>query len=72
MNTDNLNYRNTMKMGKNRHMESGQALDLALLALESRTGQYFRQDRRGKLFRDVIRLNIRAIRSLRAMQGGKV
>ena len=71
MNTDNLDYQNTLEMGKIRQMESCQALDLAIIALESRTGQYYRQDRRGKLYRDVIRLNIRAIRSLRAMKGGK-
>ena len=70
MNTHNLYYRNLSKTGKKASMSGAQALDLALIALESDTRQYYRQDRSSKLFRDVIKLNVRAIRSLRAMKGG--
>ncbi len=70
MNTHNLYYQNLSKTGKKASMSDAQALDLALIALESHTRQYYRQDRASKLFRDVIKLNVRAIRSLRAMKGG--
>jgi len=42
------------------------ALNLAMLALEMDICSYFKKHRRGQLYRDTIRMNIKALRTLRA------
>ena len=70
MNTHNSNYRNLTKTGKKTTMRASQAMDLAIISLEAQTGRYYRNDRSCKLFRDVIKLNIQAIRSLKLIKTG--
>jgi len=46
----------------------GNALNLAMIALELDICTYFKSYRRGQLYRDTIRMNIQALRTLRAVR----
>jgi hypothetical protein len=46
-------------------MPMGNALNLAMIALEIDICTYFKGYRRGQLYRDTIRMNIKALRTLR-------
>ena len=68
----NQNYRNSLVVSGLGAKKVGRALNLAVIALELDTATYFKRHRRGKLFRDQIRANIRAIRTLRLVQRGMI
>jgi hypothetical protein len=56
---------NNLAKSKN-SMPMSNALNLAMIALEIDICTYFRSYRRGQLYRDTIRMNIKALRTLRA------
>ena len=51
-------------------MAMGNALNLAMIALEIDICTYFKGYRRGQLYRETIRMNIQALRTLRAARLG--
>jgi hypothetical protein len=56
---------NNLAKSKN-SMPMSNALNLAMIALEIDICTYFRSYRRGQLYRDTIKMNIKALRTLRA------
>jgi hypothetical protein len=51
-------------------MPMANALNLAMVALELDICTYYKSFRRGQLYRDTIRMNIKALRTLRAARMG--